>query len=172
MDNERKIVLESDLEEVYKIGEHYFIVNKKDLVCVLPYTLDEGGLLDKIGVLEVWNSHERRSSLTLLKNYLSEDDGTNLVGANRVFYEVSGINITEASKWMYLGSLSISTYSDSPLRVYAVNISDVDFDDVVMDEENKRRFKMINAREVAQSDDLLFLGSFTRLFNYFASQIR
>jgi len=172
MIQEKKVVLESDLEQVYKDGDHYFIINKKDIVCVIPYTLDEGGLLDKIGVLEFFNDEERKTSLTLLKNYLSADDSTNLVGANRVLYEVSGINITEGARWMYLGALSVSMYSDSPVRVYAVNLSQMEFQDTVMDPETKKRFKMLDSREVAQSDDLLFLGAFARLFNFFASQIR
>ena len=167
MKPEVKTLLENELQEVVKFEDNYYIINKKDVVCVLPYTLDEGGLLDKVGLIEIWNDEERKTELTLLKGFLSEDDGTNMVGANRVFYEVTGVNITEAANWMFLGTLFVSLYSDSPLRVYAVDVSGVEFAEQVMDENVRKIFKMENSSTVAQSDDMLFLGAFTRLFNFF-----
>lgn len=166
MEPQIKVLLENEFQEVVKHEENYYIINKKDLVCILPYTID-GGLLDQIGLLEVWNEEERESTLTLLKGFLSEDDGTNMVGANRIFYEVTGVNITDAAKWMYLGSVFISLYSDSPLRIYAVDVTGLEMAEQVMDEKTRRIFKFEDSNKVAQSDDLLFLGAFTRLFNFF-----
>jgi hypothetical protein len=167
MKPEIKVLLENEFQEVIKHEDNYYIINKKDIVCVLPYTLDEGGLLDKVGLIEVWNEEERESTLTLLKGFLSEDDGTNLVGANRIFYEISGVNLVDASKWMYLGNLFTSLYSDSPLRVYSVDVTGLEMAEQVMDEQTKKIFKMKDSSMVAQSDDILFLGAFTRLFNFF-----
>ena len=167
MKPEIKVLLENEFQEVIKHEDNYYIINKKDVVCVLPYTLDEGGLLDRVGLIEVWNEEERETSLTLLKGFLSEDDGTNLVGANRIFYEISGVNLTDAAKWMYLGNLFVSLYSDSPLRIYAVDVTGLEMAEQVMDEQTKKIFKMEASSTVAQSDDTLFLGAFTRLFNFF-----
>lgn len=167
MKPEIKVLLENDLQEVIKHEDNYYIINKKDLVCVLPYTLDEGGLLDQVGLIEVWNEEERETSLTLLKGFLSEDDGTNMVGANRIFYEITGVNITEASNWMYLGTLFVSLYSDSPLRIYSVDVTGLEMAEQVMDEKTRKIFKMKDSAIVAQSDDILFLGAFMRLFNFF-----
>ena len=164
---EAKVLLESEFQEVVKQDTNYYIVNKKDVVCVLPYTLDDGGLLNTIGVLEIWNEEERKSGFTLLKGFLSEDDGTNLVGANRIFYDVTGVNLTDAAQWMYLGSLFISLYCDSPLKVYAIDMTGAEIEEQVMDEKTKQIFKMVESSTVAQSDDMLFLGAFARLFNFF-----
>ena len=160
---EPKIVLDGEFEEVLNIKGHYYLRSKKDQVCVLPYTISSDGLLDKMGVVEVWNEVERKNTQTLLKDYLTEDDGTNLVGANRVLYEISGTNLTDASRWMYLGTLVNTLVSDSPIRVYAVDVSGVEIkaEENVINEESRNKFRMIDSSSVVQSDDLLFLGAFT-----------
>jgi len=169
---EPKIVLDGEFEEVLSIKGHYYLRSKKDQVCVLPYTISNDGLLDKMGVVEVWNEVERKNIQTLLKDYLTEDDGTNLVGANRVLYEISGTNLEDASRWMYLGTLVNTLVSDSPIRVYAADVSGVEIkpEENVMNEEARKKFRMIDSSSVVQSDDLLFLGAFTRLFNFFYTQ--
>lgn len=169
---EPKIVLENDFEEVIEDKGHYYLRSKIDQICVLPYTISQDGLLDKIGIIEVWNDLEKKNIQTLLRGYLNEDDGTNLVGANRLLYQISGSNITEASRWMFLGTVFNSLASDSPLRIYAVDVSGVEVkgEQYVMNEEDRKRFRMMNSNQVAQSDDLLFLGAFTRLFNFFYTQ--
>jgi hypothetical protein len=166
MNKEKKIVLRGDFEDVIEFENHYYIQSKKDRVCVLPYTINEG-LLDKIGVVEIWNDEEREKSLTLITDYLNADDETNLVGANRVFYSITGVNLTDASRWMYLGSLFNSLNSDSPIRVYCVNVTDIEIKEYVLDVETKKSFKFLDSARVTQTDDLLFLGAFNRLFNFF-----
>ncbi len=166
MNNDKKIVLSGEFEDVIEFEQHYYVQSKKDRICVLPYTINEG-LLDKIGVIEIWNDIEREKSLTLLTDYLSKDDETNLVGANRSLYNITGVNITDASRWMYLGSLFNSLTSDSPIRVYCVNVTDIEIKEHVFDLETQRNFKFIESSRVTQTDDLLFLGAFSRLFNFF-----
>jgi len=166
MIKEKKVVLSNDFQEVIEWNDHYYIKSKFDRVCVLPYTIVEG-LLDKIGVVELWNEEERETTLTLLTDYFSKDDETNLVGANRILYAITGVNITDASRWMYLGSLFNSLSSDSPIKVYAVNVSDIEIKENVLDIETKRNFKFLDSARVTQTDDILFLGAFNRLFNFF-----
>lgn len=166
-EQEKTPVAENELQTVKTKNERFVIENKKDIICVLPYTLDEGGLLDTIGILEVKEPDEKISINTILKGLLSSDDGTNLVGANRILYEVTGMNFDDASRWMYLGRLFVSLYSDSPLYLYAVDVSNIKMEENVENEEKRKLFKFINASEVAQSDDMIFLSSFLRLFNFF-----
>ena len=172
MINEEKVVLEGKFEDVVEENEHYYLKSKYDRVCVLPYTISEEGLLGEIGVLEFWNEEEGKNMQTLIRDYLNKDDATNLVGANRVFYNITGVNETEAIKWMFLGSVSNSLASDSPLRIYAVDITGVDIKpkEDVMNELTREKFTMVDSSYVVQTDDLLFLGAFTRLFNYFYAQ--
>lgn len=167
MDKEPRVVLDGEFEQVIERSNHYYVKSKFDRVCIVPYTVSSDGLLDKLGVVETWNEEERQKSLTLLSGYLNQDDETNLVGANRVLYEVTGKNLTDAAKWMYLGSVYNSLTSDSPIRIYAVNVTDVEMKEEVQDPELKNNFKLMDSSNVVQSDDLLFLGAFTRLFNFF-----
>jgi hypothetical protein len=165
-EKDKKVVLSNDFQEVIEWNDHYHIKSKIDRVCVLPYTINEG-LLDKIGVVELWNDEERETSLTLITDYLSADDETNLVGANRVLYSVTGVNITDAARWMYLGSLFNSLSSDSPIKVYCVDTSGIEIKENVLDIETKKNFKFIDSSRATQTDDILFLGAFNRLFNFF-----
>jgi hypothetical protein len=68
---------------------------------------------------------------------------------------------------MYLGSLFNSLSSDSPIKVYAVNVTDITIEENVLDIETRRNFKFLDSAKVTQTDDILFLGSFNRLFNFF-----
>lgn len=166
---EKKVVLEGDFEDVIELDNHYFLVQKKDLLCVLPYTISSEGLLDKIGVIEDWNYIEEEEVLVLLNDYLSSDDSTDLVAANRILYEIIGSNIENADLWMYLGSVYNNMTSDSPIKIYAVDITDVEVktDEEVREKEDRKKFKMMDSSAVLQTDDILFLAAFARLFNFF-----
>jgi len=169
MINEKKLVLENDFQKVIEWNDRYYIQSKYDQACILPYTIKDG-LLDKIGVIELWNDEEKEHTLTLLTDYFSKDDETNLVGANRILYSVIGVNVKDASRWMYLGSLFNSLASDSALKAYAVNVTDIEIEENVLDLEKKRNFKFVESSRVTQTDDILFLGTFNRLFDFFVKQ--
>lgn len=166
---EKKLVLEGDFEDIFEIEDHYYIVNKKDKVCVLPYTISSKGLLDKIGIVEDWNYIEEEEVLTLINDYISEDDNSDLVAANRILYEIIGSNVEEANLWMYLGNIYNNLTSDSPLKLYAVDISDINIknDEEVEEENERKKFKLFDSTKVLQTDDMLFLAAYLRLFNYF-----
>jgi hypothetical protein len=166
---EKKLVFEGSFEDVIEIDKHYYLVNKKDRICVLPYTVSTNGLLDKIGVVEDFNYIEEEKVLTLLNDYVYEDDATDLVAANRILFEIIGTNVSGADDWMYLGSLYNNMSSDSLIKVYAVDISNVEIktDEFVEESSERKRFKLLDSARVIQSDDILFLASYLRLFNYF-----
>lgn len=166
---EKKIILEGDFEDIIQIEQHYYLSYKKDRVAVLPYTVDSKGLLDKIGIVEDWNYVENEKVLTLINDYVSSDDVTDLVGANRILFEIIGTNIDNALSWMYLGSIYNNMNSDSTIKLYAVDITDVQIKatEDVEEGEDRKKFKMLSSEKVIQTDDMLFLASFLRLFNYF-----
>lgn len=166
---EKRIILEGDFEDVLQIDDHYYLSYKKDRLAILPYTVDSKGLLDKIGIVEDWNYVENEKVLTLINDYVTSDDVTDLVGANRILFEIIGTNIDDALNWMYLGSIYNNMSSDSTIKLYAVDITNTAIktsEDVEEDEERKK-FKMMLSEKVIQTDDMLFLASFLRLFNYF-----
>lgn len=166
---EKKTVLEGDFEDVIQIEDHFYLVSKKDKIAVLPYTISSQGLLDKIGVIEDWNLIEEEKDLTLLNDYISTDDETDLVAANRVLFEIIGTNVKDAMMWMYLGSVYSSMLSDSPIKLYAVDITNtpIKADEEVEEDEERKKFKLLDSSRVIQTDDMLFLAGYLRLFNYF-----
>lgn len=164
---EKKTIIEGTYEDVIEIDDHYYLVSKKHRVTVLPYTIDSRGLLDKIGVIKDYNYIFENYDYTLINGYISQDDGTNLVAANRVLFDVLGINITNADNWMYLGNLYNNLTSDSGINLYCVDVSDKELEIKEEDAEDKADFKMIDSSKVITSDDTLLLASYLRLFNYF-----
>jgi len=166
---EKKVILEGTYEDVIEIDDHYFLISKKHQVTVLPYTIDAKGLLDKIGVVKDYNYVFEEYDYTLLNGYITQDDGTNLVAANRVLFEAIGINITNADDWMYLGGLYNNLTSDSAIDLYCVDVTDKQIQETEEVETNitKIRFKMVDSATVITSDDTLLLASYLRLFNYF-----
>jgi hypothetical protein len=165
----KKIVLEGDFENVLEIDDHYYLISKKDRVAVIPYTIDSKGLLDKIGVTEDWNHVEEEKEYTLITDYISTDDDTDLVCANRILFEIIGTNVTDAMLWMYLGKVSATLLSDSPIKLYACDITNIPVkaDEEVEEEEERKFFKLLDSSRVLQTDDMLFLSAYIRLFNYF-----
>jgi len=166
---EKKLILEGPFEDVIELNDHYYLVDKKDKLCVLPYTISSNGLLDKIGVVLDWNYLEEEKVLTLLNDYVSADDATDLVAANRVLFEIIGTNVEGADNWMYLGNLYSNMSSDSPIKIYAVDISDTEIkaDEDVEEEQERKKFKLLDSSKVIQTDDVLFLAAYLRLFNFF-----
>lgn len=171
MDNniEKKVVFQGDYEDIIKMEDHLYVIDKKDRICILPYTLSANNLLDKIGVVQDWNYIEEKMALTLISDYMTTDDDTDLVAANRILYEVIGTNVEDADLWMYLGNLHNCLFSDSPIKIYAVNVSNVEIktDEDVEEREERRKFKLLDSNHVIQTDDTTFLASFFRLFHHF-----
>lgn len=166
---EKKLILEGEYEDVVQIDNHFYLEYKKDRLAILPYTVDTKGLLDKIGIIEDWNYIEEEKVQTLINDYISTDDETDLVAANRILFEVIGTNVSNALNWMYLGSIYNNMTSDSTIKLYAVDITDIQIKNVenVEDESERRKYKMMSSERVIQTDDILFLASFMRLLNYF-----
>lgn len=169
---ESKVIKDGKYEKVIEIDEHFYLISKKHQVAVLPYTIDTKGLLDKIGVVKDYNYIFEEYDYTLIHGYISQDDGTHLVAANRILYEVIGTNVTNADNWMYLGSLYNNLTSDSAINLYAVDVTNVKIIETEEIEENqdKAKFNFLDASKVIATDDTLFLASFLRLFNYFYVQ--
>jgi len=166
---EKKIVLSGDFEDIIELNSHYYLIDKKDKICVLPYTVSTNGLLDKIGVSKDWNFIKKEQVLILLNDYINEDDDTDLIAANRILFNVTGTNITDAKLWMYLGSLYNNMTSDSPIKIYAVDISNAEIKTIesVKNEDERQKFSLLDSAKVIQTDDILFLAAYLRLFNFF-----
>jgi len=165
----KKVVLSGTFEDVVQINEHYYLISKKQRIAVLCYTIDSKGLLDKVGGIKDYNYVTEDYDYTLFHGYVSQDDGTNLVAANRILFEIIGLNITNADDWMYLGSLYNNLTSDSPIDLYCVDMTDKELPKTqeVNEDKEDAKFKLIDSSYAITSDDNFILSAFFRLFNYF-----
>jgi len=159
----KKIIVQGEYEDVLEIDGHYYLMDKKDRIAVMPYTISSEGLIEKIGVVQDWNYIEEEEVLTLLNGYISSDDTTDLVAANRMFFETTKINIKSAKDWMYLGALYSNLTSDSPIKVYAVDITGLSIQEEAEQDIQKKKFKLMDASSVIRTDEILFLAAYFRL---------
>lgn len=164
---QKKLVLSGLYEDVVKENEHLYIIHKVNSICVIPYTISSNGILDTIGVIKKQDINEDKENYKLISGYLSKDDPTNLVAANRILFEVIGSNVKNADNWMYLGKLT--NISGGLYTLYAANISNIDINNSEDAGEVKRtlKFEMVKSNNITSSDDALFLAGYLRLFNYF-----
>ena len=163
----KNTVLDGKYESVIHDTDGHFVLHPKlETVGVIPYTIDQG-LLDKIGVVKEFDPESERDMYTIISGYVSQDDGTDLVAANRLLFETLGSNVKDAKNWMFLGN--IKNLSSGSIRLYCVNISDVEINDSERAQESKEEkgFDLITTYDVVKSDDALFLASYMRLFEYF-----
>lgn len=159
--SKEKVVLTGPFENVIEKDKHLYIVHKLDTICVIPYTIATNGILNKIGVINDGQLYK------LPMGYVSADDSTDLVAANRILFEIVGSNVRGADDWMYLGKLE--NISGGAITLYAVNVGDVPVKPSTEseDQEQASKFEMIRSNEVVSSDDALFLAAYLRLFNFF-----
>jgi len=163
----KRLVVQGEYEDVFEIDGHYYLQDKKDKVAVIPYTISSEGLIDKIGVVLDWNYVEEEEILTLLNAYITSDDATDLVAANRILFETTKMNIKSAKDWMYLGAVYSNLTSDSPIKLYAVDISGLRIQEEAAEDVQKKQFKLMDASSVIRTDEILFLAAYFRLFNLF-----
>lgn len=164
--NKEKVVLTGPFEDVIEKNKHLYIKHKLDTICVIPYTIAGNGILDKIGIVKE-PDEEGNDVYKLISGYLTTDDPTSLVAANRLLFEIIGSNVGGADDWMYLGK--ITNISGGDITLYAANISDVDINvsEEVEEAKKAKQFEMIRSNEVVSSSDALFLAAYLRVFNYF-----
>jgi len=164
----KKIVLTGHFEDVISENKHFYIVHKYDKICVLPYTISENGLLQKIGVIKEIDILKEKENYVLINDYINQDDPTNLVAANRLLFEIIGSNVKKADAWMYLGKID-NIVGANGMMIYCVNLTDIDINESEEVEESKKatKFEMVEANKVVVSDDALFLAAYMRVFNYF-----
>ena len=165
---DKKTVLTGPYENVISENNHFYVVHKFNKICVIPYTISENGLLHKIGVIKETDILKEKENYTLINNYISQDDPTNLVAANRLLFEIIGSNVKSADAWMYLGKID-NIVAANGMIIYCVNLTDIDINESEEVEESKKatKFEMVEANKVTISDDALFLAVYMRLFNFF-----
>lgn len=166
--NRANTVLSNDLECVINKNDRYYVISKKQRICVIPYVLSNG-MLDKIGVLKHSVTTSTNLEYTLMDGYVSSDDDVNLVAANRILFEFTGSNSPNANAWMYLGKLKNNVAEDLGTLLYSVNISDLaKSDSLKLNKLSKEvEFNLVDSNAIISTDESILLAAYLRLFQFF-----
>lgn len=159
-----KTLFETNTQSIIDKNGELKIISNYTNVAVLPYVINDSGIFSKVGVIENTNYYDKSTHKTLIDGYRINSDSSCMVTANRLLFEHTKTNITEAESWMFLGDI-YSKNSGTPLKLYCVNVSDIEND---INENGIVKFIKIN--EAITSDDSLLLASYLRLFNLYYTQ--
>jgi len=163
-----KLLYSNDIEDVIDYNGRFYIVNKKQNIYVIPYTLDKG-MLDKIGIINSTNLIYSNLEYSLINGIINIDDETDLVTANRLLFDLTNVNVSNANNWMYLGKIKTSLIDNIGSSLYCVNITNLNLSiPTKLDKANKEiQFKLVNSNDIIATDNCLLLASYLRLFQFF-----
>jgi hypothetical protein len=164
---ESKLIASNEFEEIVERDGRYFVKRKMDVVCVIPYTIEKG-MLEKVGVIKFLEKAFSHLPITLMSGEVNEDDGTNLVTANRILFENVATNVANANLWMYLGKIRDGLMDENGMSVYCVNVSDVNLGKPnELNRSGKGEFTLVGSNEIVSTDDSVLLAAYLRLFQFF-----
>jgi 8-oxo-dGTP pyrophosphatase MutT (NUDIX family) len=146
--------------------------NKEMSVGVLPYNVDEHGMVSEIGLLKELN-HFREGDYcdTIITGTIEYEDDSLLLTAIRELKEEGGFELPADSndRWLFLGPIYLYKNSDQIVPVFAVDVTGIEQKEAVgdgTDKEELSRLHMVPVSNGISSDEGIVLASFLRLFNY------
>jgi hypothetical protein len=166
----KKTLYESEWFDVLDINGQVGIHSKAMTVAVLPYTVDEHGMVATIGLLSEPN-HFRPDNMseTLITGTVEYEDDSLLLAAIRELEEEGGFKVEDHNRWLFLGTLYLYKDNDKMIPVFAVNVTDIDQGKAEGDgseKEKNAKLNMVDVRDGIACDESLVLSAFLRLFNY------
>jgi len=141
-------------------------------VAVLPYSVDEHGMVAEIGLLKELNYFREGDYCdTLITGTIEYEDDSLLVTAVRELKEEGGFDlpIENKERWVFLGPIYLYKNSDQMVPVFAVDVTGIEQQEAKgdgSDKEQLSRLHMIPVSTGITSDEGIVLASFLRLFNY------
>lgn len=142
-------------------------------VGILPYTTDENGMINEVGLLKEFNPfREGDYCHTLITGTIENTDEALLETAKRELQEEGGYVIaeTEMKRWIFLGVFFVDKYSDCQVPIFAVDVTGLQAGEVTGDGSRKEalsQLEFLPSNQIVMTDEALALAAFLRLFNYF-----
>jgi 8-oxo-dGTP pyrophosphatase MutT (NUDIX family) len=165
-----KLLHETDQFHLVECGDFVGIKPLFTNVVVMPFTSDADGLPLTIGVLREPNPfREDGVNISLVTGCTDDEDGDLLSTAKRELNEETGLNVTDNSKWYYLGSVTSSKFVDHEQPCFAVDVTGVEREEPKTDgseQEKNAEFLFIIANDAVKAKDIFIPGLFLKLFKY------
>lgn len=171
-----KVLYETDWYSLVTRDTRTGIVHKYMSVAVLPFTTDESGMIDKIGLLNEYNPfREDDFSMTLITGTVEGSDNDLLDTVSRELLEEGGFTLSRENtdKFHYLGSLYLSKDDDKLYPTFAVKVNGLEKTDAIGDgsaKEEKSTLKMVDVQDITLTQESLALAAFFKLFQLFYSK--
>ena len=167
-----KTLFSGERFDVVDVDKQIGFKNKHMSVGVLPYRIDEFGLVTEIGLLHELNYfREGNYCDTLITGTIEYEDDSLLLTATRELKEEGGFELpTDSSeRWLFLGPIYLYKNSDQVVPVFAVDVTGIEQKEPTGDGTDKEALsylKMVPVSDGISSDEGIVLASFIRLFNY------
>jgi 8-oxo-dGTP pyrophosphatase MutT (NUDIX family) len=143
-------------------------ISQNPAVAVITYSLDDSGVLDKVGIVTEKNPlFPGGVYQSVVVGTLEEDDESMLERAMQETQEEAGYVIEDSSRWSYLGEIYTSKQFRVPLYCYCVDVTGIDNDPPTGDgseEEKGIQFSMESLDKVRIIPDALLQSLFMKLF--------
>lgn len=135
-------------------------------VAVIAYSFDDNGVLSNIGVVREKNPHfEAGYCENIVLGTVENSDTSLLKRAATELLEEGGFEITDMSKWSYLGEIYCSKVSPDPLHLFAVDVTGAK--GIKPEGDGKEviySFEMTPIQKALEIKDSILLAAFFKLF--------
>lgn len=167
-----KILAETPYYDLVQINNYHGLHVKQTSVAVFPYTVNESGIVNQLGILKELNHlRENTYAYTLITGTIEDEDESVLATAIRELAEEGGIVTMpeELSRWVFLGNFHDSKDTDRTMPTFAVDVSGLPQNAATTDGSHKELNSILEFKDVNEvlttSNETLVLASFLRLFN-------
>ena len=166
------VLFEDKWFQVVDVEGQIGLKNKEMSVAIMPYRVNELGVITEIGLLKELNYfREGNYAQTLITGTIEKEDDSLLLAAKRELLEEGGFELTEDDneRWLFLGPIYLYKTSDQMIPVFAVDVTGVEQRKAVGDgsvKEEKSELEMVEIGNGISSSESLVLSSFLKLFNY------
>lgn len=167
-----KVLFEDKWFQVVDVEGIVGLKNKEMSVAVMPYRVNEMGVITEIGLLKELNYfREGDYAQTLITGTIEYEDDSLLYTAKRELLEEGGFELPEDdnARWLFLGPVYLYKTSDQMIPVFAVDVTGIEQKAAEGDgseKENKSKLEMVEVGNGIASTEALVLASFLKLFNY------
>jgi 8-oxo-dGTP pyrophosphatase MutT (NUDIX family) len=155
--------------EVINIEGTYAVLNKHSAVAVLVYTLDENGVLDKIGTVTEPNPHFPSQTYTgLVMGKAEAEDRSLLARAKQETKEETGYDVKDQNRWSFIGEMITTKLLPGPVYCYSVDVTGLEQGEIIGDgssHEKELKFELLDLNRASEINDTILQTCFFKLFN-------
>lgn len=168
--SQEKILSSTPRFDVVEIDGKVGIRSTVESVVILPYVTDDQGLPLMLGVLKEKNPfREGGYSVSLISGTSEDEDPDFLETAKRELKEESGFDVTDNSKWHFLGTVTASKMVDAEHPCFGVDVTGLEKGIATTDgseDEKLSQFIFIPANDVVKAKDVFVPAIFLKLFKF------